>query len=99
MAATQVSDVPGDPMDQPGELANSAASIIVKIMYAARMARFDLLRAVQGLARVITKWTARQDQELHRLMCYIQTTKHWRSVGWMGDAADQVKPVVFTDAD
>ena len=68
-------------------------------MYGARMARFDLLRPVQGLARMITKWGVAQDDDLHRLMCYIQTTKHWRTVGWMGDAIDLISPVVFTDSD
>ena len=40
-----------------GRLASVAASVLMKVMYAARMARFDLLRAVQGLAKYLTKWT------------------------------------------
>ena len=39
-----------------GQLADSAASVLVEILYAARMARFDLLRPVQGLAKWFTKW-------------------------------------------
>ena len=52
----------GEPDAEPGKLAKSAASVLMKCLYAARMCRFDLLRAVQGLARYMTKWTRRQDQ-------------------------------------
>ena len=51
-----------DAWDEPGVLSDSAASIVMKVMYGARMARVDFLRAVQGLARHMTKWTRRQDQ-------------------------------------
>ena len=40
---------------EPGHLAPSAASILVKCFYAAQMCRFDLLRVVQGLARYMTR--------------------------------------------
>ena len=40
-----------------GLLQPHAASILMKILYAARMARFDLLRATCRLACFITKWT------------------------------------------
>ena len=46
-----------DPDAEPGKLAKSAASVLMKCLYAARMCRFDLLRAVQGLARYMTNWT------------------------------------------
>ena len=88
-----------DAWDEPGVLADSAASIIMKVMYGARMARFDLLRAVQGLARHMTKWTRRQDQELWKMMCYIKATKHWRLTGWVGDPLQDITPTVFSDSD
>ena len=71
-----------------------AASVLMKVMYAARMARFDLLHAVQGLARFLTKWSSKQDEELCRLMCYINSM-----VGWVGDEVSDIGPVLFTDAD
>ena len=70
----------GTDLSAAGELAPSAASVLMKIMYAARMARSDLLRPVQALARYMTKWTRQQDLDLHRLVCYIHTTKHWKSI-------------------
>ena len=71
----------------------------MKIMYAARMCRFDLLRAVQGLARFLTKWIKQQDAELYRLICYMHTTKSWRMLGWVGDDIGDVEPYLFSDAD
>ena len=43
--------------EERGELAGVAARILMKVLYAARMARFDLLRVVSFLAQRITKWT------------------------------------------
>ena len=57
-----------------GKLADIAASVIMKVFYAARVARYDLLRAVANLARFLTKWTPECDKRLHRLMCYVKST-------------------------
>ena len=70
----------------------------MKVLYGARMARFDLLRAVCSLACCVTRWDTDCDKRLHRLMCYINSTKHYRQVGWVG-ASDDVDPVLFCDAD
>ena len=86
-------------LDKPGVLAPAAASIVMKVMYGARMVRVDLLRRIQGLARYMTKWTRRQDRDLHRMMCYIQATKHWKAVGWVGDSMKDVGPLVCSDSD
>ena len=82
-----------------GELAPSAASVLMKIMYAARMARFDLLRPVQWLAKFMTKWTRVQDAELHRLVCYINSTKHWKTCGWVVDHARDIFMQIYSDSD
>ena len=71
----------------------------MKVLYGARMARPDLLRAVQGLARRVTKWTTNDDAALHRLICYIHTTADWLLVGWVGDSIDGLAPHLFSDAD
>ena len=64
-----------DDSDEPeGTLARSACSILMKLLYTARLARFDLLRAITSLASKITQWTVYCDQRLHRLMCYIHHT-------------------------
>ena len=71
----------GSDLTAAGELAPFAASVLMKIMYAARMARFDLLRPVQQMARFMTKWTRQQDMELHRLVCYIHSTNELENGG------------------
>ncbi len=45
--------------EEPGELAGQAATALMKRSSAARMARFNLPLAAQGLARYLTRWTKR----------------------------------------
>ena len=90
---------PSEKNSQVGAIAASAASVLMKCLYAARMARFDLLRPVQGLAKYLTKWTKRQDDELFQLMCYINTTKSFKLVGWIGDEFHDLQAQMFSDAD
>ncbi len=58
----------GSDLTAAGEFAPSAASLLMKIMYGVRMARADLLRPAQWLAKFMTKWTRQQDLELHKLI-------------------------------
>ena len=63
---------PTDAEAEPkGKLAPIASRVLMKLLFAARMARFDLPRAVQGLASRVTKWSADCDKALRRLMCYV----------------------------
>jgi hypothetical protein len=71
----------------------------MKILYAARMARYDLLRATCFLATRITKWDASCDKMLHRLVCYINSSLDKRMTGWVGDDPSALELVLFTDAD
>ena len=41
-----------------------AASVLMSLLYGARIARFDLLRAIGGLATKLTKWTTLEDRKL-----------------------------------
>ena len=69
-----------DDWNESGKLASIAAKVIMKILYAARMYRFDLLHSVNSLARDITRWCRACDNKLHRLISYIHHTKTtcWR---------------------
>ena len=69
-----------------GSLAPQAASILMKLLYAARVCRFDLLRSINNLARKITKWTKKEDALLHHLMAYVHQSKHHMMIGWVGDS-------------
>jgi hypothetical protein len=82
-----------------GRLQSIASKILMKVLWAGRLARFDLLRAVSHLATYVTKWTSKQDKMLHRLIGYIKYSRHLRMVGWVGDRLDCIQPHLFADAD
>ena len=82
-----------------GELAPHAASILMKLLYAARIARFDLLRSINNLARNITKWSSKDDARLHHLLCYVQSSKSKKMVGRVGDDLSKLSIDIYADAD
>jgi hypothetical protein len=76
-----------------------ASRILMKILYAARMCRCDLLRAVCGLASCATNWTHQCDRDLRILICYIDATKDHAMIGWCGDPSSALELRVYADAD
>ena len=82
-----------------GLMGDLAMSILMKVMYAARYARHDLLCAVARLAQRIHKWSPQCDTSLHRLMGYIQATLHYRQIGWVGDELADIFLHLHSDAD
>ena len=94
----------GHPSDSPtppgrGVLGDCAAAVLMKILYGARMGRYDLIRPVQALASLITKWDGLCDKKLHRLVCYINSTLDLNLYGWIGDPPDLLELVLYCDAD
>ena len=92
-AQAQVDEMP------KGELAPHAASVLMKLLYAARIARFDLLRSINMLARNVTKWSKQDDVRLHHLMCYVQSTKGKKLIGWVGNTIKELSVGINADAD
>ena len=72
----------GDLPAEPSELNTLAARVIMTVMYAARVARRDLLRAIAYLARDLTTWSEDTDARLHRLAPYLQSTLAFRVYAW-----------------
>ena len=70
-----------------------AARVIMKVMYAARMARPDSLRSIAYLARYLTKWTHEHDRGVHRFMAYINNSLGYRMYAW-SEAATSSDPFV-----
>ena len=70
----------------------------MKVFYAARLARFDLLRAVANLARYITKWTPEMDLRLMKLMQYVKCTLSYRQTGWIADPVASLNLHLYADA-
>ena len=88
-----------DEKETKGVLAPIAARVLMKVLFAARMARFDLLRAVQGLAARVTKWSADCDKALRRLICYINSTLDHKQRAFIGDKVSDCRLWLFADAD
>ena len=84
---------------EAGELAGSAAKILMKILYAARVARWDVLRAINRLVCFFTKWTTDCDRKLHRLVAYHNETKNVQMIGWVADSLAGISLDLFADAD
>ena len=82
-----------------GALAPVASKILMKVLYAARMARPDLLRPTCYLATRVTKWTVQCDRMLYRMMCYIYSSLDVCLHGWVGDDKSKVELCLYTDAD
>ena len=98
VSTSNSAQVPGDEVPK-GELAPHAASVLMKLLYAARIARFDLLRSINMLARNVTKWSKQDDVRLHHLMCYVQSTKSKKLIGWVGNNLKSLSVGIFADAD
>ena len=76
-----------------------ARRVLMKILYAARMAKPDLLRATCYLATKVTRSDSACDKLLHRLVCYIHSSMGRVLTGWVGDGPKQLELVLYTDAD
>jgi len=81
-----------------GILAPIASKVLMKILYAARVGRFDLLRPVCWLATKVTKWSKTCDIALHRLVSYINCSLDVASYGWVGDKWEDLELLIFADA-
>ena len=82
-----------------GVLGDIACAVLMKILYAARMGRYDLIRPVAALASKVTKWTYLCDRKLHRLVCYIHSSLDLYMYAWVGDPISELELVLFCDAD
>ena len=71
----------------------------MKIICAARVARWDLMRAANQLARFFAKWDRECDRQLYRLVCYMHSTKHLRMVRWVADQPSDLSIHLYADAD
>ena len=49
--------LPQSDLQNKGALAADASKVLLKILFAARMGRFDLLFSVVSLARLVTRWS------------------------------------------
>ena len=91
-----------DDQSSTGRLGSIASRVLMKVLYAARMARYDLLRPCNVLATRITKWDRTCDNMLHRMMSYINSSLDKRMWSWISQNKSSQKDLtcnVFCDAD
>ena len=62
------------PVPDDGNFASVACSLLMQALWATRLARPDLLRAVNHVATKALKWTSTCDSMVHRLLGYTQAT-------------------------
>jgi hypothetical protein len=70
----------------------------MKIMYVARMARPDLLRAIPISCLFLTTWTEDSDRRPHRLILYIHASYAYRMYARCGDSLEGMPLGVYSDA-
>jgi hypothetical protein len=82
-----------------GALADHAAAVLMKALWAARVGRPDISVAVVRLARRITTWGLKEDRELHRLISYLYSTPTLKLEGQVHSDVTSWKIRCFADAD
>ena len=89
--------------DEPsgGQLSGVASSIVMKVLWLARLARPDLMKATCDLAASVTKWSRNCDRKTHRLIGYIHQTQDWRLKGQVSTECDPstLELGLYVDAD
>jgi hypothetical protein len=99
VTADETYDELEDAEPTPKQFHTEAARVIMKIMYAARMARPDLIRTISFLARFLTKWDEHTDKRLQRRMSYIHHSYSYRMYAYMGTGQQVCSLGVYSDSD
>ena len=85
---------------KPGQWGDAAAHFLMKLLYAARMCRPDLLVAITRLASRIVTWDADCDRRLKRIYDYLQCHADISLRGCLGPLhAESLEIHVWPDAD
>ena len=90
--------IPPEEFQVEGELSPIAARVVLKTLYVARIARMDLMWAVNMLAREVTRWTAACGRRLHRLISSMHHSRDWAQICYVGDSPSKCDTVLFSDA-
>ena len=71
----------------------------MKDLWLARLSRPDIQNPICYLATHLQIWSKNDDKRLYRLMCYMNSSAHYRLVGRVNDPPDKLKLLLFVDAD
>eukprot|EP00972_Heterocapsa_arctica_P073758 10889611-Heterocapsa_arctica.AAC.1 len=93
-------DNAGDSTEPAGLMGPVSASHLMRLLFAARVARPDLQTAIVRLSKYITVWKCRHDRALQRLMSYGVSSAALKLTGSLPiGQLEQAKLVVWPDAD
>ena len=73
-----------------GELGFAACRVLMKALWLGRLARPDLIKPIGDLAAHVQKWSRNCDNQLHRLVCYINSTVNSTLVGTVQDSVEDL---------
>ena len=82
-----------------GELSASAARMVMKLLWLARLSRPDILVAVTLLAAKVTTWSTNEDRMVARLVGYVSHSAHCSSIWFIGDASHSLSLSLYVDSD
>ena len=82
-----------------GTLSDTSARILMKLLWFSRLCRPDLAYAISTLAVQTTCWSRNADKQVHRLMCYVQSTASFGLKGVVKDKLQDCWLDLFCDAD
>ena len=85
-----------------GVMQESAASLLMSLLYSARMCRPDLQFAVVFLARFVTRWTVLSDHMLNRLFSFVHGSSNYCLVATVSSSPGDADAIVlhgYPDAD
>jgi len=93
-------ELAGDETEKAGAFASNAAQHLMRLLYAARVSRPDLMVGVTRLAHHVSRWKERHDRALRRLMAYVAATADLTLQGTLSTAdSETVEVHLYPDAD
>ena len=71
----------------------------MKLLWLARLARPDILKAINDLSTKVQQWNRNCDRRLHRLVSYVYGTSEWQLKCEIKDPASELKLRLYANAD
>ena len=85
--------------DVKGQLGVHSSKCTMKVLWLARLARPDVMKAYNDLTTKANNGTRNDYKRLYRIFCYLHTTRNHMLCGHIGDTVDKLFLRCFTDAD
>ena len=82
-----------------GQMAGAACKVLMKDLWVGRLARPDIIQIVSDLATKVQAWSKNEDKRLYRLICYLNSTLHYKLCGKIGDRKGKHPAVVNNDTE